>query len=116
MISRAEDEDEVTGPVSVRRTAATPRRAARVDSTNLLRQMAGAREAGAPGPGAACGEIDLRNAPEIAFFRRRGCIPPRAIRALRARVSRRAPFWGLRCVRCGGRSRCGPNRLPLSPR
>lgn len=48
------------------------------------------------------GEIDLRNAPEIAFFRRRGRIPPRAIRAPRARASRRAPFWGLRCVRCGG--------------
>lgn len=63
------------------------------------------------------GEIDLRNAPEIAFFRRRGRIPLRAIRAPRARASRRAPFWGLRCVRCGGRSQCGPSRRPpgLSP-
>lgn len=77
--------------------------------------MASGREAGAgadPGP---FGEIDLRNAPEIAFFRRRGRIPPRAIRALRARASRRAPFWGLRCVRCGGRSQCGPSRRPPGP-
>lgn len=74
-----------------------------------------------PGGGSArgprpFGEIDLRNAPEIAFFRRRGRIPLRAIRAPRARASRRAPFWGLRCVRCGERSLCGPSRLPLSPK
>lgn len=74
-----------------------------------------------PGGGSArgprpFGEIDLRNAPEIAFFRRRGRIPQRAIRAPRARASRRAPFWGLRCVRCGERSLCGPSRLPRSPK
>ncbi|KOB65872.1 putative WW, C2 and coiled-coil domain containing 1 [Operophtera brumata] len=75
MISRAEGADEVTGPVSVgpRRHLGGPRGSIR--RTYYDRRLEpGRRERPYP-----CGEIDLQNAPEIAFFRRCGRIPPRAI-------------------------------------
>lgn len=99
--SRAEDTGRGhRGPLR-RRSGPTPRRArVRFDELITTDGRAGRRERARTRP---FGEIDLRNAPEIAFFRRRGRIPPRAIRAPRKRASRRAPFWGLRCVRCGGR-------------
>lgn len=114
MIRVQRTRDEVTrGPLQCLGATPRSRRAARFDE---LITTDGRCPGGGSGRGPRpFGEIDLRNAPEIAFFRRRGRIPLRAIRAPRARASRRAPFWGLRCVRCGGRSRCGPNRLSPSP-
>lgn len=97
--SRADTGRGHGGPLRLRR--------ARV-SSNLLRQMAAAGGSGRGGPSERS-TSEMR--PRLHSF---GCAGAFHRAPSELRVSRRAPFWGLTCVRCG-RSPCGRSLQTASP-